>query len=109
MRFFTEKLAATLLAAFAMAASSAQAAEAEGDPDLGRNLFQVWSCGACHILADAGGAGQIGPSLDGNPNISFDYLVSRISNGGGAMPPFAGQLTNEEIASLAAYILNVAE
>ena len=109
MQFLTKKLGATLFVAIAIAASSAEAAEAEGDPDLGRELFQAWSCGGCHTLADAGAEGKIGPSLDGNPDLSFSYLVTRISNGGGAMPPFAGQLTDEEIASLAAYILDVAE
>ncbi len=80
-----------------------------GDPDLGRDLFEAWSCSGCHTLADAGSKASIGPSLDGNPNLTLDYVISRITNGGGAMPPFDGQLTEDEIAALAEYIIQVAE
>ena len=80
-----------------------------GDADLGRELFDDWGCGDCHVLADAGAEGMIGPSLDGNPNLSYDFIISRITDGQGAMPPFGGQLSEEEIASLAAYVMEAAE
>lgn len=79
------------------------------DSTRGADLFVSWSCADCHTLADAGAIGTIGPSLDGNSNLSFDYIVSSISNGGGAMPPFGGQLTEDEIADIAAYILEAAQ
>lgn len=31
----------------------------------GRQLFTTYGCNACHVLADAGAVGQIGPKLDG--------------------------------------------
>lgn len=31
----------------------------------GRQLFNQYACNTCHILSDAGAAGQIGPNLDG--------------------------------------------
>lgn len=31
----------------------------------GRNVFVSFGCGACHLLSDGGGAGIVGPALDG--------------------------------------------
>lgn len=73
----------------------------------GRSLFNSWSCSACHVLTDANAHGHIGPSLDGNLAIDKDFVISRITNGQGAMPGFGGQLTNEEIDLLATYVVQV--
>ncbi|MXO72008.1 c-type cytochrome [Alteraurantiacibacter buctensis] len=73
----------------------------------GRSLFNSWSCGACHVLGDANAHGQIGPALDGNATIDKAFVVGRITNGQGAMPGFGGQLSDEEIDLLAAYIVQV--
>jgi len=79
---------------------------AAANVEAGRELFNNWSCSACHTLADAGSAGVVGPSLD-NPDLTRDVIVSRITNGQGAMPSFGGQITDEEIATLADYIVAV--
>ena len=71
----------------------------------GRDLFSSWSCSACHVLTDANGHGHIGPSLDGNSLMDEAFIVSRVTNGQGAMPGFGGQMTDEEIALLATYIM----
>ena len=71
----------------------------------GRELFQNWSCSACHVLTDANGHGHIGPSLDGNAAMDHAFIVGRVTNGQGAMPGFGGQMTDEEIDLLASYIL----
>jgi mono/diheme cytochrome c family protein len=71
----------------------------------GRQLFNDWACGTCHALRDAGASGQVGPSLDGNKNMNKAFVVSRIANGAGAMPGFAGQMSDKEIGQLADYIL----
>ena len=56
--------AAALLAALAVSGCGATAASPEGaDTTRGKKLFQE-RCGQCHVLADAGTAGQIGPNLD---------------------------------------------
>jgi mono/diheme cytochrome c family protein len=70
----------------------------------GRELFSNWGCIACHTLADAGGHGDVGPSLDGGTRLTKDYVARMVANGQGAMPAFGGQMTEEEIADLAAYI-----
>lgn len=74
----------------------------------GRELFNNWSCGTCHALKDADASGHVGPALDGNPNLTEAFVVDRVTNGQGPMPAFGGQLSEEEIAELAAYIHQVA-
>jgi mono/diheme cytochrome c family protein len=73
----------------------------------GRQLFTDWSCGACHSLADAQGEGHVGPAFDGNANLDKAFAVDRITNGSGPMPSFGGQIADEDIALLAAYIVQV--
>lgn len=87
------------------AAAAAETTLTAEQIEQGRQLFNDWSCGACHVLTDAGGNGHIGPSLDGNEAMDHAFVVSRIANGQGAMPGFGGQMTDEEIELLAAYIM----
>ena len=74
----------------------------------GRDLFNNWSCSACHTLADAKAAGAVGPSFDGHEGLTEDFITGKVTNGQGAMPAFGGQLTKEEIADLAYYVSHVA-
>ena len=82
---------------------------AAGDAAKGKTVFENGSCGVCHALASAGATGDIGPSLDKNPNLSHDLIVSRVTNGQGAMPPLGGTLSETEIEDVTAYVLSVAE
>jgi cytochrome c553 len=76
----------------------------EGDPVAGKEIFVgVGGCGSCHTLADAGTSGTIGPNLD-DAAPSFELAVDRVTNGQGAMPSFSGQLTEQQIADVAAYV-----
>lgn len=95
----TQPVAAEEVADGAAAALTAEQVAA------GRQLFQNWSCSACHVLTDANGHGHIGPSLDGNTAMDHAFVVSRVTNGQGAMPGFGGQMTDEEIDLLATYIM----
>lgn len=72
----------------------------------GRELFNTWSCSACHTLTDAGASGAVGPSLD-NPNLTRDAIVNRVEMGGGPMPSFVGQISDADIGKLADYIVAV--
>jgi len=80
----------------------------KANPDKGRTLFENSGCGACHALAAAGATGQVGPPLDGDPNLTAAFVVDRVTNGQGAMPSFGGQLSDEDIAALAAYVVTAA-
>lgn len=67
----------------------------------------VSKCASCHILADAGTKGTIGPNLDqAKPSVA--EAVRQITSGGGGMPPFKGQLSEAEIRALAKYVASVA-
>ena len=91
--------------------AAAPDAAAARDPAIraaGLPLFNNFSCGACHAFADANAAGPIGPSLDGNPRLTREFAIDVISNGRGAMPSFAGQMSNAEIATLADYLVQFA-
>lgn len=72
----------------------------------GRDLFNTWSCSACHTLTDAGSSGAVGPSLD-NPKLTHDFIVNRVTNGQGPMPSFGGQIPDSDIGKLADYIVAV--
>jgi len=81
---------------------------ADGDPVAGRAVFLgSAACGACHTLADAGTSGTIGPNLD-ESEPSFELAVDRVTNGQGAMPAFAGTLSEQEIADVSAYVSTAA-
>jgi len=70
-------------------------------------LFNQYSCGACHVLTEAGGNGHIGPQLDGNANLDKDYIVNIVSNGQGAMPGFGGMIDEADLEQMAVYIMQV--
>lgn len=99
-------LAVMIPAASAVASSDDPTAKLTAEEvTQGRTLFNDWSCGACHSLADGGGTGHVGPALDGNTKLDHPYVVDRLTNGQGAMPAFGGQMTDEEISLLAKYIV----
>lgn len=76
----------------------------EGDPEAGAQVFASAGCGSCHALADAGSTGTIGPNLDeSQPDLAL--VVDRVTNGAGAMPPFGDQLSEQQIADVAAYVV----
>ena len=78
----------------------------EGDAAAGKVVFRT-NCGGCHTLSDAGTSGTVGPNLDdAQPDAA--RVVDRVTNGQGLMPPFAGSLTEQQIADVAAYVSTAA-
>ena len=78
----------------------------KSDPifDLGKNVFlNKGACSTCHILADAGSDGQIGPNLN---EIRPDKIrvIKSVTKGIGVMPAYEGQLSTEEIEAVAHYV-----
>jgi cytochrome c6 len=85
--------------------------EAAGDPVAGKEFFLTVaqpSCGGCHTLSDAGTSGSVGPNLDA-ASPSYDKVVERVTDGQGAMPSFAGSLSEQQIQDVAAYVSSVVE
>ena len=78
---------------------------AQGDPAAGKAIFASAGCGSCHTLSDAGTSGNVGPNLD-QSTVDFDAAVTQITNGGGGMPAFSSQLSEDEIANVAAYVVS---
>ena len=68
----------------------------------GRDVF-VANCGSCHTLSDAGTSGTIGPNLD-QIALSSAEVETQVRNGGGAMPAFEGDLSDDEIAQVSEYV-----
>lgn len=76
----------------------------EGDADAGREIYLAQGCGSCHVLSDAGTSGAVGPSLD-DSTIDVAAAAQQIRVGGGGMPAYEGQLSDEEIANVATYVV----
>jgi mono/diheme cytochrome c family protein len=82
--------------------------EAKGDPAAGKQVFDSAGCKSCHTLQDAGATGTIGPNLD-QAKPPLDLVVDRVTNGAGAMPSFSGQLSEQQIADVAAYVVRATQ
>jgi mono/diheme cytochrome c family protein len=73
----------------------------------GKAVFEKGACGGCHVLADAGSKGTVGPDLDTlKPDEAT--VAHQVENGGGAMPAFKGTLSDTEIQAVAVYVSQVA-
>lgn len=75
----------------------------EGDATRGEEVFASAGCGSCHTFEPAGSSGTVGPSLD-DTTVSFDQAVEQVTNGGGAMPAFKDELSEQEIRDVAAFV-----
>jgi mono/diheme cytochrome c family protein len=75
-----------------------------GDPTAGKQVFETAGCKSCHTLSDAGATGTVGPNLD-QAKPPLDRVVDRVTNGKGVMPSFSGQLSEKQIADVAAYVV----
>ena len=80
-----------------------------GDPVKGKALFVSSACGGCHSLRDAGTMGEVGPALAGDARLTSEFVIGRITNGQGAMPAFGGQLSKQDIADIAAYVMQASK
>lgn len=74
-----------------------------GDAANGEQVFASAGCGGCHTFAAAGSTGSVGPNLD-DAAPSFDKVVSQVTSGGGAMPSFEDELSEQEIRDVAAFV-----
>jgi len=77
---------------------------AEGDAAAGKSVFASAGCAGCHTLAAAGASGAVGPNLD-ESQPGAQLVEDRVRNGSGAMPAFEGQLDDEQIADVTAFVV----
>jgi cytochrome c551 len=68
----------------------------------GAEIFAA-NCASCHTLAAADAGGVTGPNLDDlQPDV--ETVSEQVTNGGGGMPAFDGDLSPEEIDAVSAYV-----
>ena len=79
---------------------------AKKGPD-GAEVFASAGCGGCHTLAAASSGGNVGPNLD-DLKPDFATVQSQVENGGGGMPAFGGDLSQEEIDAVARFVADKA-
>lgn len=61
------------------------------------------TCGSCHVLERAGTSGTVGPELTGT-QLGVEAIAQQIREGGGGMPAFEDELSDEQIQALAEYV-----
>ena len=76
---------------------------ADADAAAGAKVFASAGCGSCHTLSAAKASGQVGPNLD-DAKPGYDTVLAKVTNGGGGMPSFGGQLSEQQIRDVAAYV-----
>jgi mono/diheme cytochrome c family protein len=87
-----------------VAAPATPASKLKGDPTAGAAIFAKAGCTGCHTLAAAHATGTVGPNLD-TAKPDFRLVTARVTLGKGVMPSFKGQLTDQQIADVAAYVV----
>lgn len=96
-----------LLPALLLVAGQAALADNAGLMVQGRLLFKqsaVPACALCHALRDAGAEGEVGPNLDElKPDAA--RVAKALRNGIGQMPSYRGRLTEQQIETLARYVV----
>ncbi len=75
----------------------------KGDAGAGEAIYASAGCGGCHTLKAAGSNGNVGPNLD-DAKPSYELAYDRVKNGKAVMPSFDGQLEDQQIADVAAYV-----
>jgi mono/diheme cytochrome c family protein len=85
-------------------AEESPAAGVEGDAAAGEEVYASNGCGGCHVLEAAGSSGEIGPNLD-ESQPDLELVIDRVTNGAGAMPAFGDSLEPQQIADVAAYVV----
>jgi mono/diheme cytochrome c family protein len=106
-------LLAVAASLFGAAITSAQSEQADPRfsnptrfmPQTGEALYAD-ICQGCHM---PGGVGAVGagsyPALAKNPKLAVaGYVLSMVINGRKGMPPFGGQLTDQQVAAVVTYV-----
>jgi mono/diheme cytochrome c family protein len=72
-------------------------------PDVDAKAVFTDKCGGCHTLSAAGTDGQVGPNLDDTTKDAAG-VEDIVRSGSGTMPSFDGDLSDDEIAAVAALL-----
>ena len=106
-RFATRSMAAmALVCTLAPALATDRAPDHAAQMTLGKQLFTtgaVPACAICHTLKDADAEGAIGPDMN-ELKPEAERVAKALRTGLGAMPSYAGKLTDAQITALATYV-----
>jgi mono/diheme cytochrome c family protein len=80
------------------------ASKLTGDAAAGKTIFTSAGCVSCHTLAAANATGTVGPNLD-QAKPDFKLATARVTLGKGVMPSFKGQLSDQQIADVAQFVV----
>ena len=75
-----------------------------GSPTAGAAIFKKAGCISCHTLAAAHSTGTVGPNLD-QAKPDYRLATARVTLGKGVMPSFKSQLSDQQIADVASYVV----
>jgi mono/diheme cytochrome c family protein len=93
----------TTTATTATTTATAKTTTGGGQVAAGARLFSD-NCESCHGSMGAGG--HVGPNLQTSSVAEhLDQVETQIRHGGGAMPPFSGVLSDQEIGTVAHYVV----
>jgi mono/diheme cytochrome c family protein len=93
----------TATATTATTTATAKTTTGGGQVAAGARLFSD-NCESCHGSMGAGG--HVGPNLQTSSVAEhLDQVETQIRHGGGAMPPFSGVLSDQEIGTVAHYVV----
>jgi mono/diheme cytochrome c family protein len=76
----------------------------KGQPAAGKAIFVKAGCGGCHTLQEAHSTGTVGPNLD-QAHPDYRLATARVTLGKSPMPSFKGQLSDQQIADVSAYVV----
>lgn len=106
-----KKIISGILLLFALATWEFANPAFAGDTDAGAALFTA-NCAACHM----GGRNAVNPAktlqksdLEKYEMYDLEKIKYQVTNGKMAMPAFANRLTEEEIDTVASYVLTQAD
>jgi mono/diheme cytochrome c family protein len=77
--------------------------DGDGGTSAGARVFSEAGCGGCHTFSPAGSNGTTAPNLD-EADVTFEQAVEQVTNGGGGMPAFEGDLSEQEIEDVARFV-----
>jgi len=76
----------------------------KGNAAAGKKVFASAGCTGCHTLKAAGSTGTVGPNLD-DAKPDYRLATGRVTLGKGVMPSFKGQLSDQQIADVATFVV----
>jgi len=91
------------VAIFASACGSSGSSATGSNPGDGKQIFSDAGCGSCHALAAADSNGGSGPDLN-DIKLTAPEIARQVSEGGGGMPSFSGDLTDAQIQAVSQFV-----